>query len=1670
MHTDQIQGYELSPRQRDRALAGGGHDACRLLHAALRFDGACTAAALSDALHDLVAEHEILRTRFEKVPGMALPLQVIDPAPDALPVPQSNCDPSALPERFAAWCAQDEHAVAFHLLTLDQGDLVLLLRLPMLVADGATVTNIAAYLRDHLDDCLPDQEPLQYVDLADWLAEQLNAPENAAGHSYQRRMAQAPVTPLTTPWRRAISGKKQGFTPAECVAGCWPSTLPETEAVHYLFAAWALLLWRHGGAQRQRLYYAFDGRRFDDLRDALGPLEQLLPVDLDISPTQTWPDLAAQARSTLNQAIQAAASFQLSEPVAMDALFRYQPAPHLSSPQTRVNVVAERGFPQPFGLQLTVQPAAEGWHLSLAYDTARYHGDDVAWLGGRLHDLLAILPQAANNALTALRCLQPSEAQPPAAPESDQNHDLFAAFTVQAKARPDHPALLWGDRSYSYAQLAEAAARLAGALRGRFGVGSEDLVALCCERAPAMVIAVLAVHQCGAAFVPLDPDQPPQRLAAVAAQVRLTLCLTDAKTRDRCGAMKTPLADIETLIAAAEPMAIKPKNHGQNLAYAIATSGSTGAPKLVGIPCEGLANRIFWMQQHYRLTPDAVVLQKTPLCFDVSLWELFWPLCHGATLALAPHDGHRDPAVLAETIQRHRVTHMHFVPSMLQAFLQETRPGLASLRLVIAGGEAVTPAMQQRFYAALPHARLEQSYGPTETSIAVCAHPVAADCDETPIPIGRCIDATAAYVLDDQMQAVVAGRSGELYLAGVCLARGYLGRGDLTAAAFVPNPFGPPGTRLYRTGDMALRRPDGNLVFIARRDHQIKLRGYRIELGEIEQVLQQHARVHAAVVDLYRHDSGDQLTAWIVADDASESDLRRHLEAHLPHYMVPTHFVALPQLPLTVNGKCDRRALPAPSAASGDIEPARNAAESALCRIWHELLPQFDGHIHRNFFDCGGHSLLATRVIAQARDLFKVSLSVRHMFEAPTVARLAALIADLQHSTQAPSAPITAAPAGAITPLSFAQQRLWFLQACAPDSSAYNIPAALLLRGPLDRAALSAALEQLQHRHPILRTRYHGDEQATVQIVDEPGPLQLSFEDLRHDEQRETRCRQRIEQAAGAPFDLAHDQPMRCLLLRKAEDEHVLVVTLHHIACDGWSSSLLIRELGENYRRHLAGKAPPPPLSLHYSDFAYWQRSPAGAAELAQQRDYWRRQLADAPEPLRLPADFRRPTVAGENGALLRFSLPNQLVADLEALARRHEATLYMTLLAGFKWWLNRRSGCRDLLVGTPSAGRNRAELENMIGLFVNTLVIRSQVSPNQSFTDWLGEIKNTTLTAFAHQDVPFEQLVEVLQPQRRLDTTPLFQVMFVLQNTPDGHLALPNLSLEPLEVPRHSARFDLTLSVSEHADRVQVSLEYRTDLWQAATITRWWGEIETLLTQIAADPHKPLAQHPLDLGLAVTAQAGADSLTLRDTHLDRTLLADDLKQRCRAEAVHLQLFETEPAQLAAYVIGAAPDIDPAQVKNAVNAALPVAAKLNHLVFVDSLPETAEPPPLATDYVAPATTMEQDVVALWQEALAVEPVGLHDDFWELGGCPDAARALTETLAAHFAQPVTLADLTEHPTVAALSAWLLTQLSTGDETALAALLDQLENEDDCQINSKTMQTQEFPGNDRILVEE
>ncbi|RPH56883.1 amino acid adenylation domain-containing protein, partial [bacterium] len=842
-----------------------------------------------------------------------------------------------------------------------------------------------------------------------------------------------------------------------------------------------------------------------------------------------------------------------------------------------------------------------------------------------------------------------------------------------------------------------------------------------------------------------------------------------------------------------------------NLAYVLFTSGSTGTPKGVMIPHRGIVNRLLWMQEAYGLDGGDRVLQKTPFSFDVSVWEFFWPLIAGARLVFARPEGHKDPVYLAELIAEEGITTLHFVPSMLQAFL-EAAPGLeslASLRRVMASGEALPPELVRRFFARLGQAELHNLYGPTEASVEVSVWPCVPEPPRSVVPIGRPIANSRLYVVDRDLRPQPPGVPGELLLGGVGLARGYLGRPDLTAAAFVPDAFGPePGGRLYRTGDLVRHLPDGDVEFLGRIDHQVKLRGFRIELGEIEAVLTRHPSFHECVV-LAREDTPGTsfLAAYVTGSpDAppQPEELRAFLGARLPEYMVPPAFVVLDALPLNPNGKVDRKALPAPERAGGEAEgrvAPGDLVEELLAGIWAEVLGIERVGVGSNFFELGGQSLLATQVVSRIRGVLGVNLPPRTLFEAPTVTELARAVREARCEEIPPAPPVTPVPRESALPLSFAQQRLWLVDQLAPDSPAYSMPAAVRLHGELPAGVLERVFAEIVRRHETLRTTFASHEDGPVQaIAPEPRP-QLPLVDLSGlpDDEREARARRLAREEARRPFDLQRGPLLRLTLVRLGEQDHLLLLTMHHIVSDGWSVGVFIREMTALFAAFSRGlPSPLPELPVQYADFAVWQRTWLQGEALEGQLAFWKNQLAEAPRTLELPTDRPRPAVQTFRGATRLTVLPPQLSDRVRELCRREGATPFMVLLAAWAVLLGRHAGQERVPVGTPIAGRNRQEIEGLIGFFVNTLVLPVELSGSPGFTGLVGRVRQTALDALAHQDLPFERLVEELAPERDLSRSPLFQVLFALQNAPAASLELPGLTLSALEVDGGIAKVDL--------------------------------------------------------------------------------------------------------------------------------------------------------------------------------------------------------------------------------------------------------------------------------------
>jgi amino acid adenylation domain-containing protein/non-ribosomal peptide synthase protein (TIGR01720 family) len=1109
--------------------------------------------------------------------------------------------------------------------------------------------------------------------------------------------------------------------------------------------------------------------------------------------------------------------------------------------------------------------------LKAMYDSRRLDAAAVSRMLSHFENLLAGIVSDPARAIAQLPVLSQGESARLLTEWNDTRREyprdklIHELFEAQAADTPEAVVLVFEGETLSYRELNERANRLAHHLRQQ-GVGPESLVGVLMERSVELVVALLGVLKAGGAYVPLDPAYPRERLAYMLDDSRVEVLLTQERLS---GALPPTSARVIKPDAAwgliERAGAENPARlvTGDNLAYVIYTSGSTGRPKGAANTHGAILNRLLWMQETYRLTPDDRVMQKTPYSFDVSVWEFFWPLLAGARLVIARPGGHQDNAYMASLTAEQGVTTMHFVPSMLQLFLDE--PGLEEcrgLRQVICSGEALPYELQQRFFARLPGTALHNLYGPTEAAVDVTFWECRPGGDLRTVPIGRPVANTQVYLLDPRLHPVPEGVPGELYIGGVQLARGYHGRPGLTAEKFIPDPFSTePGARLYRTGDLARYLDGGAVEFLGRTDHQVKVRGLRIELGEIETALAEQPEVREAVVSARGEAGGEKrLVAYVVfaqGQAAPQGELRRRLKERLPDYMVPSAIVLLDELPLTPNGKVDRKALPEPEASRAEsaeeLVTARTPLEAALADIWKSVLGLEDVGVHDNFFDLGGHSLLAMQMLTRVRSVLGVDLPLKDLMSAPTVAE-SALLLEARGPSAVEAAGLASAGdgrhaggviprrrAGDEAPLSFAQQRLWFLSQLQPDAALYNCPAAARLSGRLNAEALTRALDEIVRRHEILRTNFPADEDGNpVQRIRPADPLGARVVELRvlPAGEREDEARRLMLEEARRPFDLTRDRLLRVTLIRLAEEESVLMLTAHHINVDAWSMGVLVKELAVLYEAFSTGSPSPlPELPIQYADFALWQREWLQGELLAEQSRYWKGVLAGSLPVLELPPARPRPPQRTHRGERRTFTVGPELTAALNGLSRREGVTLYMALLAAFQTLLYRYTSQEDIIVGTAIANRPLDEVGSLIGCFINTLALRTNFSGTPRFRDVLRRVREASLGAFAHQDMPFDKLVDELQLERTLGQTPIVQVAFGIQNSPMPALELPGLKLTPVEVDDGVARLDLTLWVEEGAGGLKFAWNYSTDLFDAETVARMQAHYETLLRAAAANP-----------------------------------------------------------------------------------------------------------------------------------------------------------------------------------------------------------------------------------------
>ena len=1070
-------------------------------------------------------------------------------------------------------------------------------------------------------------------------------------------------------------------------------------------------------------------------------------------------------------------------------------------------------------------------------------------------------------------------------------HHLFEA---QAGATPSRTALIDGERHITYGELFLEVQKLAALLLS-LGVGSDIPVALLIERSTETVIAIYSVLRAGGFYVPIETEWPAERIVTIMADATPPVLLTRTKHIPKIPENYGGVVLSMDALPQHTATHLQPKQPPtpSSAVYCFYTSGTSGKPKGVVVEHRGLVKRIQWLQDQYPLAPDDRMLNNTSYGFGISEWEYFWALPHGATLVIAAPERQKDPEYLQSLMVQERIGFCFFVPSMLNMLLKymtlNTLNDSTFITHMFTCGEALMPKTCSQFFTMFD-ARLINLYGPTEADMTYweCPRLEPGEIIEK-IPIGKPVSNVKVYILDEHMQPVPVGVPGELHFGGANTARGYLNRPALTSMSFIQNPFA--NGLLYKTGDMVQWLPDGNIEFLGRVDHQVKIRGFRIEMDEIETVLSQHSAIQDTVV-IAREDvpGNKRLVAYVCfAQDQtpSISELRTLLKQKLPDYMIPSAFVTLDRLPLTPNGKVDRRALPAPDSVRPDLATAfvapRTPEEETVAKVWAEFLNIDQVGVHDNFFELGGHSLLATQIISRLSQTFQMDLPLRTLFEKPTTTDLAKSIKQARQTAQKrQTPPIERRIQTENLPLSFTQQRLWFIDRLQPGNLSYNISSAYRLTGLLNTTALEQAVNEIVRRHESLRTTFSIVDGEPIQIIAPTLTLALPVIDLSDlpATEREAQTQQGITRESRWEFDLAQGPLLRISLLYLGEKEHILVLTVHHSVFDGWSLDVLLHELSTLYEAFSAKK--PSPLAempLQYADFAIWQRKWLQGEVLEKQLVYWKKQLDGVPPVLELLGDHPRPTIQSFRGAKQYFTLSQTLSQALNKLSKQARVTLFMTLLAAFKVLLYRYTGQKDIVVGSPIASRNRAEIEDLIGFFANTLILRTDLSGTLTFYELLKQIQKMALDAYDHQELPVDKIVEALQPKRVLNYNPLFQVMFVFENVSRHTLNFPGLMMNPLKVDNRAAMFDLSLYIYEEEEGMQCVLEYNTDLFEAATIERMIGHFHTLLVNIVDKPDIPISQ----LSLLTKVERHQLLVAWNDTQ------ADYPKDKC----IH-QLFEAQ--------------------------------------------------------------------------------------------------------------------------------------------------------------------------------
>ncbi|GAX45461.1 amino acid adenylation [Tolypothrix sp. NIES-4075] len=1775
----------------------------------LRITGALNVAVLEQSFNEIIRRHEALRTIFPTVDGLAVQkiiptLSISVPVLDIAGLEADEIQQIVTKEIHQPFDLSVAPLLRVILLRQEAESHLLVLTMHHIITDAWSMEVFfkeLGFIYDAFIKKQPNPLPelaIQYADFATWQRQCFTQEVQQKQLEYwKQQLADAPPllklpTDYPRPAVQTFSGSTSRFQLEKDLTSQLVTLSQKSGVTLFmtLLAAYTVLLHRYSSQDDICIGSPFANRDRQELESLIGFFANTLVLRTNLAGNPSFHELIGRIREITMEAY---THQDLPFEMLVEAL---QPQRDLShTPLFQVTFILQDTSTSPvelsgltvtslpiettttkFDLTLLIENTAAGLVSVWEYNTDLFDASTIERMAGHFQTLLAGIVTNPEEKILQLPLLTKVEQHQLLVEWNDTQIDypldkcIHQLFEQQVHLNPNAVAVVFENQQLTYQQLNCRANQLAHYLKS-LGVKADVLVGICAERSLEMIVGLLGILKAGGAYVPLDPDYPQDRLSFMLEDAQVPVLLTQQQLLEKLPGHQGQVICLDTDW---QSISVSSQNNpaitvqGTNLAYVIYTSGSTGKPKGAMNTHLGICNRLLWMQQAYQLTTVDCILQKTPFSFDVSVWEFFWPLITGTRLVLAKPGGHKDSAYLVNLIQEQQVTTLHFVPSMLRAFVEEESvKNCSSLKRVICSGEALPKELQESFFARLK-CELHNLYGPTEAAIDVTYWQCFPDSNLRTVPIGRPIPNTQIYILDSHLQPVPVGVPGELHIGGVGLALGYLNRSDLTNEKFIPNPFSDRlHSRLYKTGDLARYLSDGNIEYLGRIDHQVKLRGFRIELGEIESTLTQHQAVGETIVIDREDDPGNKrLVAYIVPDqkyafpilqllrfqnknlfdegslyklpngmmiahlnknetefvykelweeqtylkhgitinegdcifdvganiglftlfvgqickdvsiyafepippvfellrrnaenyslnvklfnlglssetksdtftyypqisvisgrfaDAEQerevvksfllkqqniveneteissqaidellaerlqsqqftcqlktisdvmrehgvekvdllkidvekseqdvlsgiqqedwqkikqivvevhningrleeitallkkhgydliieqdalleetvlyniyarrpsinqylleepdrelvsdrvkptwidvslllSEVRQFLQKKLPEYMIPSAFVLLESLPLTPNGKVDRKALPIPDSYNTNPEKyiaPRTPIEELLAQIWAQVLKVEQAGINDNFFELGGHSLLGTQVVSRIRSIFQVELPLRELFANTTLVQLAQVIEQLQQQDLDVSAsPILARAKNADLPLSFAQQRLWFLDQLKPNSALYNIPIAVRLDGNLQVTALEQSLQEIITRHEALRTNFIIVDGQPTQVIREQRTEDreqklFSIVDLTHlsATQQEITAQQLVQQQAIQTFDLASDALIRATLLVLNETEHILLVCMHHVVSDGWSMGVFVQELAALYNAYSLNQVSPlAPLPIQYADFAIWQRNWLQGDVLQSQLSYWEQQLKDAPALLALPTDRPRPAVQTFVGAHHEFALSQELSQKLVKLSQEQGCTMFMTLLAAFDTLIYRYTGQSDILVGTPIANRDRSEIEGLIGFFVNTLVMRSNLAGNPSFSELLDRVREMAMRAYTHQHLPFEMLVEALQPERDLGHTPLFQVIFMLQNATRQELELAGLTVSSLPVESKTAKVDLGLSMENTTQGLVGVWEYNTDLFDASTIERMTGHFVTLLEGIVANPQQQISQLPL--------------------------------------------------------------------------------------------------------------------------------------------------------------------------------------------------------------------------------